>query len=65
MVTNVGGLNALIKITSLLQDTQIIRYSHAVARSKQPLFFSFFFLVCLFEKSKENPDLKGHIGLDH
>lgn len=34
---NVGGLNALIKIVSLLQDTQIITYSHVVAETQQPL----------------------------
>lgn len=57
---NGGGLNALIKITSLLRDVQIITYSHRVLGRKQPLVFS-----CFFEKSKENPDLKGHAGLDH
>lgn len=50
----VGGLNALIKILSPLQDTQIITYSHVVAEIQQTLFsFTLFlsflslFLFCL------------------
>jgi len=50
MVMNVGGLNALIKITSLLQGTQIIMYSHVVAGRRQPPFFSLFSFLFVREK---------------
>lgn len=62
---NIGAFYALINTTALLQETQIITCYHVVAGRKQPLFSSSSLFVCLFEKSEENPDLKGHIGLDH